>query len=86
TVAMITAAGLVAPLLNIDSMSSWFLACVVIAIASGSSILSHVNDSGFWLVSQYLGMDEKDTFKSWSVMTVILALTGFGMASILSLF
>jgi len=86
TVAMITAAGLVAPLLNIDASSSIFLACIVIAIASGASILSHVNDSGFWLVSQYLGMNEKDTFRSWTVMTTILAFSGFIMAILISLF
>ncbi len=86
TVAMITAAGLVSPLLVTSSFSGPELACIVIAIASGASILSHVNDSGFWLVSQYLGLSEKQTFRSWSVMTTILALTGFTMALIIHLF
>jgi Gnt-I system low-affinity gluconate transporter len=57
---------------------------LVIAIASGASILSHVNDSGFWLVSKYLGLNEKETFKSWTVMTTILSLVGFITVSILS--
>ncbi len=84
TVAMITAAGLTAPLLatNISEIDK---ALLVIAIASGASILSHVNDSGFWLVSKYLGLDEKQTFKSWTVMTTILALVGFGTVCLLSL-
>lgn len=86
TVAMITAAGLVSPLLAASSFSGPELACIVIAIASGASILSHVNDSGFWLVSQYLGLSEKQTFKSWSIMTTILAFTGFTMALIINLF
>jgi len=86
TVAMITAAGLVSPLLAASSFSGPELACIVIAIASGASILSHVNDSGFWLVSQYLGLSEKQTFKSWSMMTTILAFTGFIMALIIHLF
>ena len=86
TVAMITSAGLVAPLLDLQNTNSAYLACIVIAIASGASILSHVNDSGFWLVSQYLGMNEKDTFKSWSMMTTILAFSGFTMAVVVSLF
>lgn len=76
TVAMITAAGLTAPLLAID-VSEIDKALFVIAIASGASILSHVNDSGFWLVSKYLGLNETQTFKSWTVMTTILSLTGF---------
>ncbi|MFI2742828.1 GntP family permease [Zhouia sp. PK063] len=83
TIAMITAAGLVAPILAQQQFSNFQLACVVTAIASGASILSHVNDSGFWLVSQYLGLTEKQTFKSWTVMTTILAFTGLITVSIL---
>ncbi len=76
TVAMITAAGITAPLLTVD-ISEIDKALLVIAIASGASILSHVNDSGFWLVSKYLGINETQTFKSWTLMTTILSLTGF---------
>ena len=85
TVAMITAAGITAPLLLVGT-SEIDKALLVIAIASGASIMSHVNDSGFWLVSKYLGLSEKQTFKSWTVMTTILALTGFVSVYILSLF
>ena len=84
TVAMITAAGLTAPLLVAD-ISEMDKALLVIAIASGASIMSHVNDSGFWLVSKYLGLTEKETFKSWTVMTTILALVGFLTISMISL-
>jgi len=77
TVAMITAAGLVAPLLVTDSNSQIGLAALVISIASGASIFSHVNDSGFWLVKEYLGLTEAQTFKTWSIMTTILAVVGF---------
>lgn len=83
TVAMITAAGLVYPILASADFSQGQLAAIVIAIASGSSILSHVNDSGYWLVKEYLGLDEKQTFRSWSMMTTILAFTGFICSSIL---
>ncbi|MEM7297232.1 MAG: gluconate:H+ symporter [Bacteroidota bacterium] len=76
TVAMITAAGLVSPLIDPESTMT-MKALTAITIASGSSIMSHVNDSGFWLVKQYLGMSEKESFKSWTVMTTILALTSF---------
>ncbi|TRZ45390.1 GntP family permease [Robertkochia solimangrovi] len=76
TVAMITAAGMVAPIIEPGSISAFGLGCLVTSIASGASIFSHVNDSGFWLVSQYLGLTEKQTFASWSMMTVILAITG----------
>lgn len=83
TVAMITAAGLVAPLIVNGALSPGELAAIVIAIAAGASTFSHVNDSGFWLVKQYLGMDEKQTFRSWTMMTTILSLTGFAMSVVL---
>jgi gluconate transporter len=84
TVAMITAAGITAPLLaaNIAEIDK---ALLVIAIASGASILSHVNDSGFWLVGKYLNLSEKQTLYSWTVMTTLLALVGFATVSLLSL-
>ena len=85
TVAMITAAGLTAPLL-LGGVGELQKALIVIAIASGASIMSHVNDSGFWLVSKYLGLTEKQTFRSWTVMTTILALVGFTTVSIISIF
>ena len=85
TVAMITAAGLTAPLL-LGEVGELQKALIVIAIASGASIMSHVNDSGFWLVSKYLGLTEKQTFRSWTVMTTILALVGFTTVSIISIF
>jgi Gnt-I system low-affinity gluconate transporter len=84
TVAMITAAGLVSPLIAGGAFSGFDLACIVISIAAGATALSHVNDSGFWLVSQYLGLTEKQTFKTWTVMTGILSLSGFVFVSILN--
>ena len=84
TVAMITAAGITAPLLS-NTITDIDKALLVIAIAAGASIMSHVNDSGFWLVSKYLHLDEKQTFRSWSVMTTILSLVGFTTVLIVSL-
>ena len=84
TVAMITAAGITAPLLS-NTITDIDKALLVIAIAAGASIMSHVNDSGFWLVSKYLHLDEKQTFRSWSLMTSILSLIGFTTVLLLSL-
>ena len=42
-------------------------AAVLLAIAAGATVLSHVNDSGFWLVSKYLGLSEKETLQTWTV-------------------
>jgi Gnt-I system low-affinity gluconate transporter len=86
TVAMITAAGLLAPVLELHPMSAASLGLLVIAISSGATVLSHVNDSGFWLVSRYLGMSEKETLKSWTVMTTLISLTGLISCLVISLF
>jgi Gnt-I system low-affinity gluconate transporter len=85
TVAMITAAGITAPLLATNT-TEIDKALFVIAIAAGASMLSHVNDSGFWLVSKYLGLSEKQTFKSWTIMTTLLAIVGFLTVFVISLF
>ena len=86
TVAMITSAGIVSPILSSFDLSQPDLALIVISIASGATILSHVNDSGFWIVSKYLGMNEKQTLRSWTVMESIIAVTGLILALILSRF
>ena len=86
TVSMITAAGIVGPILNAYTISDIHCALIVISIASGATILSHVNDSGFWLVGKYLGLTEVQTLKSWTVMETIIALGGFLLALLFSFF
>jgi len=86
TVAMITAAGMMSPVMSTLQLSDPHKALVVISIAAGATILSHVNDSGFWLVNKYLGMTEKQTLRSWTMMETIISVTGFIMALLLSLF
>jgi len=86
TVAMVTSAGLMAPLIETLALSGPVLGLIVIAIAAGATILSHVNDSGFWLVNRYFGLDVKDTLKSWTMMETIIALVGFAVVFVLSLF
>lgn len=76
TVAMITAAGLIAPILATMSLSDPQLALITIAIAAGASGLSYVNDSGFWLVSRLFGISEKETLATWTVSTTLIAVTG----------
>ncbi|MGY2067492.1 GntP family permease [Blastococcus sp. SYSU DS0619] len=85
TVALTTAAGLMAPVVEAsEGLSSPDLALIVIAIAGGATVLSHVNDSGFWLVSRFFGMDEKTTLKTWTVMETLLGTIGFLLALVLS--
>lgn len=86
TVAMVTTAGLVAPVVQSANLTGPILGLITIAIASGATVLSHVNDSGFWLVSRYLGISEKNTLRSWTVLETILGGVGFLVVLIISLF
>lgn len=83
TVAMTTAAGIVAPIaLHSPGTSPELLA---IATGAGSLIFSHVNDGGFWLVKEYLNLSVTETMKSWSVCETIIAFAGLGFALLGSL-
>ncbi|MCM3442270.1 gluconate:H+ symporter [Metabacillus halosaccharovorans] len=86
TVSMVTAAGLMAPLIEMLHLEGPVLGLLVIAIASGATVLSHVNDSGFWLVGRYFGLSVKDTLKSWTVMETLIGLVGVAVALILGVF
>ncbi|RCV49560.1 GntP family permease [Marinitenerispora sediminis] len=86
TVALTTTAALVAPMVESASgLSSMDVVLIVIAIACGSTVLSHVNDSGFWLVGRFLGMDTATTLRTWTVMETLIGVVGFAFAFLLSL-
>ncbi|MEU7007996.1 gluconate:H+ symporter [Streptomyces sp. NPDC046332] len=85
TVAIVTTAGIVLPLVEGGDHSQAFLALVIMAISAGSIFASHVNDGGFWIVSKYFGISERDTLKSWTVLESVLSLAGFAVAAALSL-
>ncbi|SHI22803.1 GntP family permease [Ferrimonas marina] len=87
TVALTTTAALLSPIvLGMPELSQLHLCFIVIAIAGGATVLSHFNDSGFWLVSRFLEMDEKTTLKTWTVMETLLGTIAFLMVWILSWF
>lgn len=77
TVAMVTAAGMMAPVIMQMDYSDPMKTLIGLAIAAGATILSHVNDSGFWLVKKYLGLTEKETLQSWTVLETIVSVVGF---------
>ncbi|MFJ2637001.1 gluconate:H+ symporter [Streptomyces sp. NPDC093221] len=83
TVAIISAAGLVAPLA--EGMSSSHTALLVLSVGAGSLFFSHVNDAGFWLVKEYFGMDVPQTLKTWSVMETVISVVALGFVMLLSL-
>jgi len=85
TVSMTMAAGIMAAMPEIAGLSQLHLAAIVMAIAGGATIMSHVNDSGFWLVKSLFEIDEKTTLKTWTVMETIVGVVGLAGAVIVSM-
>ncbi|HTF97286.1 MAG TPA: gluconate:H+ symporter [Cellvibrio sp.] len=83
TVAMSTAAGIVAPIAMAANYPHPEL--LVIATGAGSLILSHVNDGGFWLIKEYFNMTVTQTLKTWTVLETIISLVAFGFVSVLAM-
>ena len=84
TVAIITAAGIIAPLMK--SFTGVRPEMIYLAVCCGGSGLSHVNDAGFWLVNQYFGMTVPQTLRSWTVMKVLTCLLGFALLMLVQAF
>ncbi|MCF2948223.1 GntP family permease [Paraglaciecola aquimarina] len=83
TVAGLTAAGIVAPLVLTTDVNPNLM---VLAIGAGSLMCSHVNDSGFWMFKGYFNLSLKDTFKSWTLMETMVGVIGIISVLILDQF
>ena len=75
TIAGLTAAGIVQPSVASSSVSPELM---VLAIGAGSLMLSHLNDTGFWIFKEYFSLSVKDTFKTWTLMETIVGVVGLG--------
>jgi Gnt-I system high-affinity gluconate transporter len=75
TVAGLTAAGIILPLMKSSHVDPNLM---VLSVGAGSLMFSHVNDGGFWLFKEYFNLSIKDTLRSWSIMETIVAVTGLG--------
>lgn len=82
TVAALTAASVMMPLIAVSGVNPNLM---VLAIGAGSLMYSHVNDSGFWLFKEYFNLNMKDTFKSWSVMQIIVSVVGIAGVLVLNM-
>ena len=71
TVAITTAAGILAPM--VASMPGVNIELMVLAMGAGSLIFSHLNDSGFWFVKEYFGMSVGQTLRTWSVVETVIS-------------
>lgn len=85
TVAMVTSGSLLSPFIINLGLEGPILGLIAISIAAGATIASHVNDSGFWLINRYFGLDVKDTLKSWTIMETLSSLTAFVIVFLISL-
>jgi Gnt-I system high-affinity gluconate transporter len=82
TVAGLTTAGIIAPLvptLNVDPN------LLVLSIGAGSLVFSHFNDGGFWMFKEYFNLSVKDTLRSWTLMETVVAVAGLGGVLLLDL-
>jgi len=73
TVAGLTAAGIVQPLVTAGTVDPNLM---VLAIGAGSLMCSHVNDSGFWMFKEYFGLTLAETFRSWTMMETLVGIFG----------
>ncbi len=83
TVAALTAAGVIMPLVTQSGVNPNLM---VLALGAGSLMFSHVNDAGFWMFKEYFNLSLKDTLRSWSVMEAIVSIAGLGGVLVLSFF
>lgn len=83
TVAIVTTAGLLLPTVTALGLDTVHTALVAIAIGYGALGLSHVNDSGFWVVTRYLGLSVKDGLRTWTPLTTVLGVSGFLLTALL---
>ena len=84
TVATLSTAGLIIPILS--QTSDVNLVLVTLATGAGSCMASHVNDAAFWIVKEYMGMNMKETFATYSVISSIISVVGLGFIMLLDLF
>ncbi|MCF8406507.1 MAG: gluconate:H+ symporter [Chitinophagaceae bacterium] len=83
TVAGLTTAGIVAPLIATSGVNPCLM---VLATGAGSVFFSHVNDPGFWMFKEYFNLTVKETFKTWSIMETIVSVVGLVGVFILNYF
>jgi Gnt-I system high-affinity gluconate transporter len=73
TIAGLTTAGIIAPLLVKANVNPNLM---VLAVGAGSLMFSHVNDAGFWMFKEYFNLSIKNTIKTWSIMETIVSVVG----------
>ena len=81
TVAMAVASGVIAPMASHLGVRPELL---VLATGTGSLILSHVNDPGFWMIQSFFKLEMKETLSTWTVLETVLSIVGLGSTLLLA--
>ena len=84
TVAIITAAGIIAPMAKVAT--GYRPEMIYLAVCCGGTMISHVNDAGFWMVNQYFGMTVSQSLRTWSTAKFTVAILGFGIIMVVQAF
>jgi gluconate:H+ symporter, GntP family len=83
TVALITTAGILTPLLHRADLSTGQLSLVALAMGAGALTLSHINDAGFWMFTKLAGLDVAAGLRTWTVQTTVMGCAGFVLTAAL---
>ncbi|WP_329340489.1 SLC13 family permease [Streptomyces sp. NBC_01352] len=83
TVALITTAGILAPLLQRADLSTGQLSLVALAMGAGGLAVSHINDAGYWMFTKLAGLDVASGLRTWTVLTTVMGVLGFGLTAAL---
>ncbi|MGY0062110.1 GntP family transporter [Streptomyces sp. LZ34] len=83
TVALVTTAGLITPLLQRTDLSPQQLALVCLAMGAGGLSVSHINDAGYWMFTRLVGLEVGDGLRTWTVLTTAMGVVGFLLTSLL---
>ncbi|MBC2907055.1 transporter, partial [Streptomyces sp. PSKA01] len=83
TVALITTAGILTPLLERADLSTGQLSLVALAMGGGALALSHINDAGYWMFTKLVGLDVAAGLRTWTVLTTVMGCAGFALTAAL---
>ncbi len=83
TVALVTAAGLITPLLADASLSAPHLALISLAMGAGALAVSHINDAGYWMFTKLVGLEVGAALRTWTLLTTVMGVAGFALTAVL---
>jgi len=83
TVALITTAGILTPLLERAGLTTGQLSLVALAMGAGALTFSHINDAGYWMFTRLAGLDVASGLRTWTVLTTVMGFTGFALTAAL---